>query len=318
VEQPTAGSAAEPMSVGFEADEPAGPDAPTLGWRYVQPVAPVLPRSPGSRRRRSVAIGAAALVVVVAVIGAVAVSLPSSTRPGPIAGAAGTPAPTAAPQAAGQEACQTYLASLASRLGISVATLEQALDGAASDTIDQLVAQGRLNADQATKLKAAMASHSAAPCTSAGRIGPRPGGLFGLPLPFAQGWGRQPRAVGPDLTAVLDAAASALKITPAALQEELEALTRGQDLRTIAARHNVDYATLTAAIHAAVKTQLDAAVTKGTISASQETALLARVDQALAAGNLPLGEFGRGVGRGWKGANPARPAPTPTATPTGA
>jgi len=304
--------------VGFEADGPAGPDAPTLGWSYVQPVAPVLPRTPGSRRRRSVAVGAAALVVVIAVIGAVAASLPSNTRPGPIAGAATTPAPTAAPQAAGQQACHTYLAALASRLGISVATLEQALNGAASDTIDELVTQGRLTAGQATKLKAAMASNSAAPCTAAGRIGPRLGGLFGLPLPFAQGWGRQPRGVGLDPTAILDTAASALKITPATLQQELEDLTKGQDLRTIAAKHNVDYATLTAAIHAGVKVELDAAVTKGTISAAQETALLARVDQALAAGDLPFGEFGHGIGKAWKGANPAKPAPTPAATPTGA
>jgi hypothetical protein len=304
--------------VGFEGDGPAGPDAPTLGWRYVQPVTTVLPRTPGSRRRRSVAVGAAALVVVVAVIGAVAASLPSNTRPGPIAGAAGTPAPTAAPKAAGQQACQMYLASLASRLGISVATLEQALNGAASDTIDQLVTQGRLSADQATKLKAAMAANSAAPCPSAGRIGPRLGGLFGLPLPFAQGWGGQSRGVGLDPAAILDAAASTLKVTPAALRQELEALTKGQDLRTIAATHDVDYATLAAAIHAAVKAQLDAAVTKGTIGASLETALLSRVDQALAAGNLPFGEFGHGMIRGWKGANPAKPAPTPTATPTGA
>jgi hypothetical protein len=100
-----------------------------------------------------------------------------------------------------------------------------------------------------------------------------------------------------DETAVLDAAASALKIDRQTLLTEIGALKSGEDLKTIAQKHGVAYDTLTAAIRTAVKSQLDAAVAKGTITADQETQILERVDDQLADGRIGWGMGGFG-GRG--------------------
>ena len=296
-------------------DGPPGSDDPTCAWHQVQPVAPVLPRHDRSRRRIPMALGAAGLILVLALVGGVGLSLVSSPRTASVAGAGSSPSPAAAarPQGFGQQICQDFLSSLATRLGVSVATLETALGGAAGDTIDQLVQQGRIAADQATKLKAALSARASAPCTASGRFGLGTSGLLGGGLmPFARGFGHGAVGATIDENAILDAAASVLKTDRKTLRQEIAALGKGQDLRTIAAKHGVTYASFTAAIHAAVKAQLDTAVTKGTLTANLETTLLARVDRALAAGQL--GEFGHPGGRtgGRGGATPPKPSPTPT------
>jgi hypothetical protein len=294
----------------------------------VQPVVPVLAHSQGVRRHLSVVLAAATLLIVVAVVSALVLSLPSSPATASVAGAGSSPslstAAAAARQGTGQQRCQDFLSALAARLNISVATLETALSGAASDTIDQLVKQGRLTADQATKLKAALSPNASSPCTVGGRMGLGMGGFFGGGMPFARGFGQGAPGGAINRNAILDAAAAALKTNPATLQQQLAALTKGQDLRTIAAKDRVTYATLTAAIHAALKAQLDTAVTKGTLTSAQETALLASVDKALAAGQLPFAAFGRpfgmmgGPGHAWSGAWPNHQSPTPTPAAPGA
>ena len=292
-------------------DVPPGADDPTWAWHQVQPVAPVLSQHDRSRRRTPVLLGAAGLILVLALVGGVGLSLLTSPLAASVAGAGSSPSPAAAagPQGFGQQICQDFLSSLAARLGVSVATLETALGGAAGDTIDQLVQQGRLTADQATKLKAAMSAKASAPCTASGRFALGTGGLLGGGrMPFARGFGHGAAGVTIDVNTILDAAASALKTDRVTLQQEITGLGKGQDLRTISAKHGVAYATFTTAIHAAVKAQLDTAVTKGTLTADQETTLLARIDLALAAGRL--GEFGHAGG--WGGAKPAKPSPSPT------
>ena len=296
-------------------DVPPGADDPTWAWHQVQPVAPVLPRHDRSRRRIPVVLGAGGLILVLALVGGVGLNLLSSPLTASVAGAgsSASPAAPAGPQGFGQQICQDFLASLATRLGVSVAALETALGGAAGDTIDQLVQQGRLTADQATKLKDALSANASRPCTASGRMGLGAGALRGGWLtPFARGFGH--RGAGPtiDVNAIFDAAVSVLKTDRKTLQHEIAALGKGQDLRTIAAKHGVSYATFTAAIHAAVRAQLDTAVTKGTLTAAQETTLLARVDDALDAGRL--GGFGYPGGRmgGWGGVKLLKPSPSPT------
>jgi len=310
-------------------DLPPDPEGPGWAWQSVQPVVPVLAHSGGVRRHLSVVLAAGALFVVLALVSALVLSLPSTPLTASVAGAGSssslsTSAATAH-QGAGEQRCQDFLTALAVRLGISVSTLQAALSGAASDTIDQLVQQGHLTADQATRLKAALSANASSPCTAArGRMGLGAGGFFGGGLPFARGFGVGAPGAFIDQNAILDAAAAALKTDRATLQKQLAALTRGEDLRTIASKDGVDYATVTAAIHAAVKAQLDAAVTKGTLTADQETALLARLDKALAAGQLPFAAFGRpfgmmfGPGHAWSGVGPSHQAPTPTPTAAGA
>lgn len=164
-------------------------------------------------------------------------------------------------------------------------------------------------------IAAACSSSSAAPSPTP--VAPSAAAAPAAPAasgPFARGFGHGGAGGAMNQTAILDAAATALKADPQTLQQEIAALTQGQDLRTIAAAHGVDYATLTAAIHAAVKAQLDAAVAKGTLTAAQETTLLGRADQQLAAGRLPFAGFGRrgSMAGGRGGPTPSQPVPAPS------
>ena len=121
----------------------------------------------------------------------------------------------------------------------------------------QLVQQGRLTQAQADQLKSALSNAGSSPCAG-GRFGSG-FGPFGIgTLPFAGGPGHGAWHV--DATAVLNAAASALKLDTQSL---LSSLRSGQDLKAIAQKQGVDYATVTSAIHDAVKTQLDTLVTQG-------------------------------------------------------
>jgi ribosomal protein S20 len=325
-------AAAPGASAGRGASAAAAPE-------YVQPLAPVRPRRGGGRLL--LAAGGLVLIllgVLVASAAAVsspngndqlAVGAPASPTAAAVANAAASPTPAAsASPNARTQTCEDYLNNLATRLNISVSTLEQALVGAATDTIDQMVKDGRLTSDQAAYLKGQLSAIADSPC-AAGRgfgglgwfggwmvLGPGKGGRAG--------WGG-PGLVGPgvgaalDETAVLDVAAAALKTDRQTLLTELGALKRGEDLKTIAQKHDVAYDTLSAAIRAAVKSQLDAAVAKGTITANQETTLLQRVDAQLADGRLPWGFLGRGFGvrghiGGRDGAGPCA-SPAPSAAP---
>jgi hypothetical protein len=153
------------------------------------------------------------------------------------------------------------------------------------------------------------------------------GWFGGMMMPFGPGRGGPDSemhgagaGVPVDATAILDAAASTLKIERQILLTELGALKSGEDLKTIAQKHSVAYDTLSAAIRAEVKSQLDAAVTKGTITADQESAALQRVDARLAEGDLPWGAGpfgGRGhMGGGWRDNDKNGPAPGSLPTPT--
>ena len=81
----------------------------------------------------------------------------------------------------------------------------------------------------------------------------------------------------------LTAAAGALGMTPA----ELGAKLRGGDtLKDVATAKGVPYATVSAAVVAAVKKDLDAAVAAGTIKQAREDRILERLTQNLADGRL--------------------------------
>ena len=321
---------------------PVGPWVPpATAPEYVQPVAPV--RASGGGSRRLLAAGGLVLLLLGALVAsAAAMSGPGvndqatvgqaapSSSPAVVAVASPVPGASASPDARTQ-ACETYLENLATRLNVSVSTLEQALVGAAGDTIDQMVKDGRLTADQGAYLKGQLSAADGSCAAGPGHMGK--GWFGGMMMPFAPGMdgfdgdrGEMHGAgagVPVDTTAILDAAATALKIDRQTLLTELGALKSGEDLKTIAQKHSVAYDTLSAAIRAEVKSQLDAAVAKGTIPADQATEALQRVDARLADGGLPWGAGpfgGRGgghMGGGWRdndedGAAPgASPTPTP-------
>jgi hypothetical protein len=311
----------------FPQPGPVGPPTVHAVWAASAPE----PASPQQRpamppvRRAGLAALLAVGVLAVAVLGVNALGNAPSNRT-TVAGAD----PTATPAAPGeaQSLCESFLSSLASELGVTVDKLQSGLLAASEATIDKAVADGVLTQDQAAFLKGRLSSVDKPLCQGfpVGRLGDGMRGHMRLQI---------------DAGSLLDAAASALKIDRQQLLTELGALKQGEDLKTIAANHNVDYATVTAAVHGAAKTQLDAQVKAGTLTQAQEDAYLTALDARLAKGQpfgLPFGgrlprmggdgigpfefpggmpfgggPFGGGAGRGWgpQGGTPkASPAPT--------
>ncbi len=307
-----------PGSPGEHATPSSAPEEPPR-WELVQPPVPVAPPSGRGRIWQALLAVGVAAVLVVAVVASVTAggnsTQTASTSGGGSALAAADPTATPTPAAGAQ--CQAFLNDLAQRLGVSTSKLQSAVTGALQDMIDQAVQSGRLSQSEATTLKSRLTSAADAGCVGLPglrELGPDHAGFPG----FRGG----PAAGALDPTTLLNAAASALKIDAATLQNEIKALQPGQDLRTIAQQHGVDYTSVTNAIHDAAKQQLDAAVTKGTLTASQESAILSALDSRLAQGQLPFGPFGA---RGWGGMG-GRPGgfapwggrgqqPAPTASP---
>jgi len=79
----------------------------------------------------------------------------------------------------------------------------------------------------------------------------------------------------------VEAAATALGMTTAELRTEFRA---GKSLKDVAAAKGVDYDTVSAAVVAAVKTDLDALVRAGTITQARADRVLERVERRLADG----------------------------------
>jgi len=231
--------------------------------------------------------GFAGLLVVAAlvggtVIGSVAARTMLAPDPPPAARAvAATPAPAGAKVG---EYCADFRKAFAAGLGVDESALTPAAKAAALATIDAAVADGSLPKARGDRLKARIEAADADGCALlAGRIGA---------LKAAPGATK----AGPALGVVRDgaaAAAKALGITPA----ELGAKLRGGDsLKDVATEKGVPYATMSAAVVAAVKSDLDAAVTAGTIKQVRADRILARLEQNLADGRLrnvqPAGSTG--------------------------
>ena len=96
------------------------------------------------------------------------------------------------------------------------------------------------------------------------------------------------------------AAAKALDITPAELGADLRS---GKSLKEVAETRGVPYETVSAAVLAAVKADLDAAVTAGTIKQARADRILDRIERNLADGRLR------------RAPRSASPAPVDTASP---
>jgi ribosomal protein S20 len=196
--------------------------------------------------------------------GRAATSGPANTagQAAPSAGAVTAAAPTAAPTGG---YCETYRAAFAKALGTTEADVTAAARSAADSTIDAAVADGKLTAAAGDRLKAKVAAAGPDICQ---RIAKRLGGAK------------------PALGVVRDAiaaAADALGTSPADVRTQLR---DGGSLKTIASTNGVDYATVTAAVLGAVKTDLDAAVKAGTIPQAREDRILQRLTTRLANGTV--------------------------------
>jgi hypothetical protein len=168
--------------------------------------------------------------------------------------------------------CTTWQQTFAAQLGVSVDKLAPAAKAATLAAIDAAVKNGDLPADVAAKLTTRINEANGNGCRLLGG--------------FLAGVGRH--AVGADARHdLLGAAATVLKMTPDQL---FGALRSGDDLKKIAADQKVDYATVTKAILAAAKSDLDALVSSGHLTQARADAMLSRLSDTLALGHF----FGSG------------------------
>ena len=222
--------------------------------------------------------GLAGALVISALVGgtlisAVAASTAPAT-PAPVVAAAPS-APTAAAATAG-EYCKDFRAAFAANLGVSEAEMTAAARKAAISTIDKAVADGDMTKAAGDRRKARIDAAPADGCAV----------LAGLRAKAAKALG----VVKDGLVA----AADALKMTPAELRADLRA---GKSLKDVATAQNVPYATVSGAVVAAVKADLDAAVKAGTLKQARADRILERLEGRLADGQL----------------RPVRPAASPAA-----
>ena len=165
--------------------------------------------------------------------------------------------------------CADFRAAFASNLGVDESALVPAAKKAAISMIDAAIADGKMTKEAGDKLKARVAAADADACRLlAGRFGaPRAG-------------------VGAALGVVRDgltAAAKALGMTPAELGAKLRS---GDTLKKVATAKGVPYTTVSAAVVAAVKSDLDAAVAAGKIPQARADRVLERLTKNLVDGRL--------------------------------
>ena len=219
-------------------------------------------RTPAGKLRRRAAIGVVGLAALGGGGAAVAASKDASTSP--------------------QAQTSAIAADAAGQLGVTSTALTAAIKKAMVDQIDAQVTAGTITQAQATAMEARLANADA-PLFALG------GGTGG---PGDHGHGTGGPGGGP---ISFDAAATYIGITTAQLQTQLAA---GQSLSAIAVANGKTADGLKAALTTAAKTDLDAAVTAGRLTAAQETTILAnlpaRLDQEL--NETHTGGFGGGPG----------------------
>ncbi|MDQ6746719.1 MAG: hypothetical protein M3010_01235, partial [Candidatus Dormibacteraeota bacterium] len=173
--------------------------------------------------------------------------------------------PKAAPSGEGakaQQYCDSFLKDFAGKLGVKTDAVLPALKASLKDSIGQAVTNGDLTAAQATKIKAHIDAVQG--CADLGKLA----GIPGLHGKRSAGTA----AVRPEvMQTVIGAAATALKTTPAELQK---AVMAGDPLSKVAERAGVSKAAFDPAFKTALKTQLDADVAAGKLTATQETELI--------------------------------------------
>jgi hypothetical protein len=206
-----------------------------------------------------------------------------------VAAVEAAPSPSASPNASKNYA-QVFVDKLAGILHLTPAQTQDALKQAQLQTVDQMLADGKITKAQADAMKARI---------NAGQ-GLGPLGGFGR---HGEGF-KADRTLMKDLTtAELNAAASALHMSTADFQS---ALRSGKSLSDLETQQNVSDSAVKAAMKSAAKGVLDKAVKAGTITQAQADSILSKV--------------GSGLNRfGHKGARPQTPggsSPAPSTSPT--
>ncbi len=222
-------------------------------WRHTMP-----------NVRAMAATGAFVLAALVGgtIVNAAAAS-PSAVAP-PASGASGT-VEAVAPAVAPGAFCATFRHAFAVNLGVAESALGPAAKAAADTTVDAAVADGKLSKAAGDRIKARIAANDGTGCGRLGHFLHRTKGAPGVARDGAT------------------AAAGVLGMTPAELRTQMRG---GASLQDIAATRNVPYQTVTDAVKAAVKADLDAAVKAGKLTQARADRILARVTRNLADGGL--------------------------------
>ena len=217
------------------------------------------------------AIAATGAFVLAALVGGTfvnaAAASPSAVAP-PASGGSGTVA-AAAPTAAPSASCTTFRHAFAVNLGVAESALGPAAKAAADTTVDAAVADGRLSKAAGDRIKARIDAKDGAGCGPFGHFPHRGHRAFGVARDG------------------LTTAAGVLGMTPTELRTGLHG---GASLRDIAATRNVPYQTVTDAVTAAVKADLDAGVKAGKLTQERADEILARVTSDLANGGFRHGD----------------------------
>jgi hypothetical protein len=229
-------------------------------------------------------LGGAGLLVATAVVGG---TLIGSALAAPSGGGAspGTTANGNGPFGANGEYCDIYLDTFAGELGVSRDDLLPASKAAALAAIDAAVAAGDMDEDRAATLKQRIEAIDEAGCG------------MGFGLGFARGMGVG-EARGFMHADVLEAAADALGVESADL---IDRLADDTSLEEVAEAEGVAYADVKAAVLAAVRADLDAAVAEG-LDQDRADAMLERIQTWLdEGGEAGIGRFGGPGGPGHRG-----------------
>lgn len=174
-----------------------------------------------------------------------------------------TPSPTPAPEATAeaQQRLDAFLQKVADRLGVSVDALKQAFKDAAVETIDELVAEGKLDAEKAEALKTRIQEGEG--LFPFGRFGPKHGH-----------WFEHPRLV----SGVLDSAADAIGISR---QDLIDELRDGKSLAQVAQEHGVGVDDLKNAMLQDARARLDDAVADGDLTRERADAIYAKFEERI-------------------------------------
>ncbi len=206
---------------------------------------------------------------------------------------------TGTPSAAAQafDYSKIFVQKLAAALGIDQAKLEAAIKTAGNATVDEALKNQSITQDQATQMKARVASGEFGVWEHAGRGGMM-GGRGGAP---GMGMGGRDGApgmmggkMGADISqiALLESAAKALNLSITQLDTELRG---GKTLTEIATAQKVSLETVKNAVLASLKTQLAAAVKAGSLTQAQSDQIYKNAE---ADTNFGLHFGGRGGGFG--------------------
>jgi hypothetical protein len=181
-----------------------------------------------------------------------------------VAAVEAAPSPSASPNGSKNYA-QVFIDKLAGILHLTPAQTQDALKQAQLQTVDQMLADGKITKAQADAMKARINAGQ-----GLGAIGG-----FGR---HGEGF-KAERTLMKDLTtAELNAAASALHMSTADFQS---ALRSGKSLSSLETQQNVSDSAVKAAMKSAAKGVLDKAVKAGTITQAQADSILAKVGSGL-------------------------------------